>query len=72
MTFLYVFLTSFVLAFTPEGEVPYSTIEKAFSANDASSIVAIGKDKMLINVLGKEGAYSQSQATLVLKDSCLV
>jgi hypothetical protein len=68
MTFLYVFLTSFVLSFSPQGDVPYTTIEKAFTSNDASSIAAIGKDKMLINVLGKEGAYSQSQATLVLKD----
>lgn len=28
----------------------------------------MGKTKILINVLGKEGAYSKSQAGLVLKD----
>jgi len=48
--------------------VPYSTIEKSFEANNAKSIVDLGKSKLLINVLGKEGAYSQSQAKLVLQD----
>lgn len=48
--------------------VPYSTIEKSFESNNAKGIVALGKSKLLINVLGKEGAYSQSQANLVLKD----
>jgi putative sterol carrier protein len=68
MTFLYAFLTSIVLSLTVQSEIPYTSIEKAFISNDAGDIVALGKDKMLINVLGKEGAYSQSQANLVLKD----
>jgi hypothetical protein len=68
MSFLYVFLTSIVLSLTAQSDIPYSSIEKAFVTNDASDIVALGKDKMLINILGKEGAYSQSQANLVLKD----
>jgi hypothetical protein len=68
MSFLYVFLTSIVLSLTAQSDIPYASIEKAFVTNDASDIVALGKDKMLINILGKEGAYSQSQANLVLKD----
>lgn len=68
MSFLYVFLTSLVLSLSAQSEIPYSGIEKAFITNDAADIVALGKDKMLINILGKEGAYSQSQANLVLKD----
>ncbi len=47
--------------------VPYSTIEKSFESNNAKAIVALGKSKLLINILGKEGAYSQSQANLVLQ-----
>ncbi len=50
------------------GDVPYSTIERAFETNDHSEIVKLGKSKVLIIVLGKEGVYSQSQAGLVLKD----
>lgn len=61
-------MTSIVLSMTTQSDIPYSSIEKAFSSNDAGNIVSMGKDKMLINVLGKEGAYSQSQANLVLKD----
>ena len=68
MSFLYVFLTSIVLSLSAQSDIPYSSIEKAFVTNDAGDIVALGKDKMLINILGKEGAYSQSQANLVLKD----
>ena len=68
MSFLYIVLTSFFLSFTTQNEIPYTSIERAFSSGNASEIVNLGKDKMLINVLGKEGAYSQSQATLVLKD----
>lgn len=48
--------------------VPYSTIEKSFEANNAKEIVSLGKTKLLLNILGKEGAYSQSQANLVLQD----
>ena len=48
--------------------VPYATIEKSFESNNAKGVVSLGKSKLLINVLGKEGAYSQSQAKLVLQD----
>lgn len=50
------------------GEIPYAAIERGFETNNPSEIVKCGKEKILINVLGKEGAYSQSQAGLVLKD----
>jgi hypothetical protein len=68
MGFLYIFLTSIVLSMNTQADIPYMSIEKAFMSNNASDIVDLGKDKMLINILGKEGAYSQSQANLVLKD----
>lgn len=48
-------------------DVPYSSVESAFESNNAESLVELGKDKILINVLGDEGVYSKSQATLVLK-----
>lgn len=56
------------MSLSVQSNIPYSNIEKAFISNDAGDIVALGKDKMLLNVLGKEGAYSTSQANLVLKD----
>jgi len=51
-----------------QGTIPYAKIEKAFKMNQAKEIVSFGKDKMLISILGKEGVYSKSQATLVLGD----
>lgn len=69
MGFLYSLLTSYLLSFSFfSGEVPYNSLETAFANNNASEIVSLGKEKMLLNILGNEGAYSQSQATLILKD----
>ena len=68
MSFLYAVLTSIVLAFTGQSEIPYANIEKAFAAGNASEITSMGKDKIMLNILGKEAVYSQSQATMVLKD----
>ncbi len=67
MGYLYTFLTSIILLFNTT-DIPYSNLEVAFSENNPNTISALGKDKILINILGTEGAYSQSQATLVLKD----
>ena len=69
MGYIYSFLTSFYVFFnTISNEIPYSSIENAISTNDATEIVAFGKDKLLLNILGSEGVYSQPQAALVLKD----
>lgn len=51
-----------------QGSIPYTSIEKAFTSSNAADISGLGKEKILLNVLGKEGAYSKSQANLVLKD----
>ena len=67
MQLIYSIITAIALSIG-FGEVPYSAIEKAFETNNPEEIVRLGKAKVLINILGKEGAYSQSQASLVLKD----
>jgi hypothetical protein len=57
-----------MLAFTIQSEIPYSNVEKAFASGHASAITAMGKERMMLTILGKESVYSQSQATMVLKD----
>ena len=47
--------------------IPYDSIDKAFDSGNAEKIVALGKDKILINIQGKEAAYGHSQAIMVLK-----
>ena len=68
MNFLYNFITSVIISFALQSGIPYTTLEKAFVSNDSTEIVSLGKEKILLNVLGKEGAYSRSQAGLMLKD----
>src|SRR3989338_6148157 len=48
--------------------IPYASIESAFASGDASKIVSYGKDRMIVNVIEKEGVYSQIQAEQVLKE----
>jgi len=61
-------VTSFVLLFSVPTDVPYNLIEKTMEANDAKTIVSLGTDKILLNILGKEGAYTHSQAQLILNE----
>ena len=68
MSFAYAFLLSFFVSFVSPADIPYAELESSFYTGNASAIAAYGKDKMLIAVLDKESVYSQSQATLVLKD----
>lgn len=68
MHLFYTIVTSIFLSWTTFSDVPYAKIERAFESNNATEIVGLGKEKILINVLGKESAYSKSQASLVLKD----
>ena len=68
MNLVFSLLASIMLSMNLSTSVPYSVIEKSFEANNAKGIVTLGKSKLLINVLGKEGAYSQSQAKLILQD----
>lgn len=68
MSFAYSFLIAFIFSFANPADVPYSELESAFASGNATSIAQMGKEKMLISILNKEAAYSQSQATLVLKD----
>lgn len=68
MSFTYVFLFSLFVGWFSPSEIAYSELENAFATSNASYIAAYGKDKMLISILDKESVYSQSQATLVLRD----
>jgi hypothetical protein len=61
-------VTSFVLFFSVQSDIPYSSIEKAMETNDARTIMNLGTDKILLNILGKEGAYTHSQAQLILNE----
>lgn len=68
MSYLYSFIATVLFSISMQSSIPFTSIERAFATNNAIDITALGKEKILLNVLGKEGAYSKSQANLVLKD----
>lgn len=65
---LFYSLLSALIFLTSNTELPYTELEQAFLNSDAQIIVSHGKEKMLVSILDKEGAYSQTQTSLILKD----
>jgi hypothetical protein len=61
-------LTSFFIFFQTTSEVPYSIIEKAMKANDSKAIISLAKDKIVLQIQGKEGAFNHTQAEILLQD----
>jgi len=68
MNSLITLLTGILFFFTTIVDVPYNAIQKSMSANDSKAIVQMGRDKILLNILGKEGAYNPAQAEMVLTE----
>lgn len=68
MFYLYTLLFSLLVQFHTATDLPYSSLEAAFKSGDAGKIMSYGKDKLIINVLEKEGVYAQAQASQVVKD----
>lgn len=60
--------TSIGLAVSSISQAPFSSIKTAFEKKDAAKIGELCNSKVLIDILGKEQAYSKAQATIVLKD----
>lgn len=68
MALIHILIATIILQLSAASEIPYAALESAFVSGDASKIVSYGKEKMIITVLDKEGAYSQSQAGQVLRE----
>lgn len=68
MGFVLSLLASFILSLHAVTDANFNAVEQAFNREDAAKIVSYGKDKLLLQIQGKEGVYAQSQATQLLKD----
>jgi hypothetical protein len=68
MGFVLSLIASFILSFHSVTDANFTAVEQAFNREDAARIVSYGKDKLLLQIQGKEGIYAQSQATQLLKD----
>lgn len=68
MGFILSLIASLVLSVQTVMDTNFTAVEQAFNREDAARIVSYGKDKLLLQIQGKEGVYAQSQATQLLKD----
>lgn len=68
MGFILSLVASFILSLHTMSDASFTAVEQAFGREDAAKIVSYGKDKILLQIQGKEGVYAQSQATQLLKD----
>ncbi|WP_343636880.1 DUF4783 domain-containing protein [Fluviicola sp.] len=68
MGFILSLIASLVLSLHSVTDANFTAVEQAFGREDAAKIVSYGKDKLLLQIQGKEGIYAQSQATQLLKD----
>ena len=64
---IYSLIIAVFIGLSLDSEVPHTAIEEAFESGNAKAITAMSKEKVLINVLGKEDVYSKAQAALVLE-----
>lgn len=68
MGFILSLVASFILSLHTMSDASFTAVEQAFGREDAAKIVSYGKDKILLQIQGKEGVFAQSQATQLLKD----
>ena len=61
------FLTGLLLILKFQSDIPYATIQRSMELNDAKTIVHLAKEKISLNVQGKESVYPIAQAELILQ-----
>lgn len=67
MSYLITYILSLALALSSIFSIPFNDLESAFEKGDAEKIISYGKTKLLISIESKEGVYSKSQGTQVLR-----
>jgi hypothetical protein len=67
MNYLICLLVTISLSLSSVLVIPFTEIETAFQSADSAKIMELSKSKLLINLDGKEGVYSQPQGNQVLK-----
>jgi len=67
MSYLITYILSLALTLSSLLSIPFDDLESAFAKGDAEKVISYGKTKILISIDSKEGVYSKSQGTQVLK-----
>jgi len=61
------FLAGLLLILKFPSDIPYASIQRSMEMNDAKTLVHLGKDKLSLNVQGKESVYPLAQAEMILQ-----
>ncbi len=67
MSYLITYILSLAFALSSLLSIPFNDLETAFAKGDAEKVMSYGKTKILISIESKEGVYSKSQGTQVLR-----
>jgi len=67
MNSFFTFLTGILLCLHLPSDIPYASIQRSMEFNDAKSLVHMGKEKISLNIQGKEAIYPIAQAEIILQ-----
>lgn len=67
MSYLITYIFALAMAISSFLSVPFNELKSAFENGNAEEVMSFGKEKVLISIDQKEGVYSTSQGTQVLK-----
>lgn len=68
MNAIYNFFVCLLISSSLSGDLPYTNIQRGMELNDAHSIISLGKDKIVLQLPGTEGAFPLAQAEMILNN----
>lgn len=68
MNVIYSFFAFLLVSLSLSGDLPYTTIQRGMELNDAHAIISLGKDKIVMQLPGTEGAFPLAQAEMILNN----
>jgi len=68
MNAIYSFFAFLLVSLGLSGDLPYTTIQRGMELNDAHAIVSLGRDKIVMQLPGTEGAFPLAQAEMILNN----
>ena len=68
MNAIYNFFAFLLVTTSLGGDLPYTNIQRGMELNDAHAIISLGKDKIVMQLPGTEGAFPLAQAEMILNN----
>lgn len=68
MNAIYNFFAFLLITTSLSGDLPYTNIQRGMELNDAHAIISLGKDKIVMQLPGTEGAFPLAQAEMILNN----